>query len=143
MQAALGDLQPPVLVRAGNSVDEAVLLGDAARPPALQFEPERLRLARAGERRAPALLDQVVDLGALALPVEVVGPALRREADPHGSISSCSSSWPTSAWAMDSRNVLAFAGVERRRMVASMEFQSSSDTVTIERVRRRAMTAGM
>jgi hypothetical protein len=53
MVPALRDFEHLLPIARRNAVDEAVLLVDAARPPARQLVPQRLRLTKAGERLAP------------------------------------------------------------------------------------------
>lgn len=90
MEPALGDLQPVVRPFTRHPVHEPVLVGDAARPPALEVAVERLGLAGPLVGRAAAFPDQVIEppehLSVGVLPVEIVLPGGIREDDFHAGL---------------------------------------------------------
>src|SRR4051794_20139338 len=101
MIAALGDLDLLIVAAAAHAVDEAMLRGDAARPPAGEIAFQRLGFAAAAKRIAPNVRDEVVDLGesrpVFRLPRHIVLPGVGRPEELHRGGSSLSTSSPASA----------------------------------------------
>lgn len=118
MIPALGDLQVAVF----GAVDEAMLLRDAAGPPAGEVATEGFGLAGSGERGAAGFLDECVQavqhLAIMGLPMEVILPGLSREDDPH-SASSRALPLSLSSCATASIRRRALAGLFRRCTVSS------------------------
>lgn len=82
MVAALGDFEVLIGTLALDPVDQAILLRDPARPPALQIALQRFWLTHALEGGALAFFDEVVHplegLAVCTLPVKVVLPSMIR-----------------------------------------------------------------
>ena len=78
MEAALGDFEALILALSLHPVDQPIILGNPARPPALEAALQGLRLSNPLERCPPAFPDDVVQplegLGVRAVPVEIIVP---------------------------------------------------------------------
>ena len=80
MEPALGNLKPLIVALPLNSVNESVIVREAARPPAPEVALQRFWLAGPLERRPAALFNQIIEalvyLGVVICPVLVVFPGL-------------------------------------------------------------------
>ena len=105
-----------------DEVDQAVFLGDAARPGPGEHVAKRLGFADPGDRVAQGVVDEPVDpfegLPVSCQPVGVVRPPVGGEDQPHRT-RSCGSRWPVLACCRLSSRWRAFAGTRSRWAVSS------------------------
>src|SRR3546814_3911947 len=133
MPLALNDFQPLLGCLARDAIDEPVFLVDPARPKSREFTAQGFRFAGSFERRAAAFVDQAVQ-AKLHLPVgfapeAIILPGVGRKDDVHGRRSSRSHPSPRSSCATPSRSRRAFAGLDNRYSVSTIEFHSDSEKI--------------
>src|SRR5215469_16096832 len=72
------DFELPQRALARNSIDETMVAGDASRPPSRKVASQRFRFAKAPERIAPGVFNELIhpckSVRVVRLPIEIVAP---------------------------------------------------------------------
>jgi hypothetical protein len=117
LEPALGNLDALLVARPDAAIDQPMLGGDPARPPAGEFALQGFGLAQAGKRVAGRIVDERIDPAKdrriIVQPITVVSPSPGRP-EQLLRMRSCSSKIPASASAMALSSASRFAGVLMR-----------------------------